>query len=144
MTQNDSKSNQQACRYIVEAPRPTKGQVISSGGLREKGRLVSQYKNPVPYKPQQEKQIVYVSNRRHSDFGCVIGRVLWEEWGEPIVRYGLNRLADRVISAILEPSKNPQMTHVIPASTSRKPQQHAIVTAISNDGKEDQKHREAL
>lgn len=144
MTQKDSKSNQQACRYIVEAPRPTQGQVMSSGGLREKGRLVSQYKNPVPYYPLQEKQIVYVSNRRSSDIGSTIGRVLWEELVVPIVRDGLNRLADKVVEAIFEPPKKTKATHVISASTCRKTQQQAIVTAITHEVKEEQKNREAL
>jgi len=144
MTQRNSKSNQQACRYIVEAPRPTKGQVMSSGGLREKGRLVSQYKNPVPYNPQQEKQIIYVSNRRSSDFGTAIRRILWEELGAPIIRYGLNRLADKVVEAVFEPPKKTRVTHVISASTSRRPQQQAIISSISGGEEEDQKHREAL
>lgn len=36
-------------KFIVEAPRPQNGQKASSGGIRENGRLASQYKNPVPY-----------------------------------------------------------------------------------------------
>lgn len=36
-------------RYIVEAPEPKKGQKVSSGGIRENGKLAAQFKNPVPY-----------------------------------------------------------------------------------------------
>ena len=37
-------------KYIVEAPEPKNGQKVSSGGIRENGKLASQFKNPVPYK----------------------------------------------------------------------------------------------
>lgn len=37
-------------KYIVEAPEPKKSQKVSSGGIRENGKLVTQFKNPVPYK----------------------------------------------------------------------------------------------
>ena len=37
-------------KYIVEAPEPKKGQKVSSGGIRENGKLATQFKNPVPYK----------------------------------------------------------------------------------------------
>lgn len=36
-------------KYIVEAPEPKKGQTVSSGGIREKGKLSSQFMNPIPY-----------------------------------------------------------------------------------------------
>ena len=32
-------------KYIVEAPEPKKGQKVSSGGIRENGKLASQFKN---------------------------------------------------------------------------------------------------
>ena len=35
-------------KYIVEAPEPEEGQKVSSGGIRENGKLVTQFKNPVP------------------------------------------------------------------------------------------------
>lgn len=45
-------------KYIVEAPAPKKGQTVSSGGIREKGKLSSQFKNPIPYtEPTQPSSV---------------------------------------------------------------------------------------
>ena len=41
-------------KYVVEAPEPKDGQVASSGGIRENGKLVAQYKNPRPYEESLE------------------------------------------------------------------------------------------
>ena len=46
----NAKEEIRMAKYIVEAPEPKKGQKASSGGIREKGRLATQFKNPVPYK----------------------------------------------------------------------------------------------
>ena len=44
------KEENKIAKYIVEAPEPKKGQKVSSGGIRENGKLATQFKNPVPYK----------------------------------------------------------------------------------------------
>ena len=36
-------------KYIVEAPEPKIGQKVSTGGIREKGKMAVPFKNPVPY-----------------------------------------------------------------------------------------------
>ena len=36
-------------KYIVEANSPQAGQCASSGGIRANGKIVSQYRNPIPY-----------------------------------------------------------------------------------------------
>lgn len=33
-------------KYIVEVQAPERGQQVSSGGIRENGKLISQFKNP--------------------------------------------------------------------------------------------------
>ena len=45
-----NKEETKMAKYIVEAPEPKKGQKVSSGGIRENGKLATQFKNPVPYK----------------------------------------------------------------------------------------------
>lgn len=42
-----TKEETKMAKYIVEAPEPKKGQKVSSGGIRENGKLASQFKNPV-------------------------------------------------------------------------------------------------
>lgn len=49
-TTANNKEEIKMAKYIVEAPEPKKGQKVSSGGIRENGKLASQFKNPVPYK----------------------------------------------------------------------------------------------
>ena len=36
-------------QYIVDVNTPEPGQEVSSGGVRENGKIVTQYKNPRPY-----------------------------------------------------------------------------------------------
>lgn len=40
-------------KYIVEVQAPERGQQVSSGGIRENGKLISQFKNPTPYNGPQ-------------------------------------------------------------------------------------------
>lgn len=41
-----TKEETKMAKYIVEAPEPKKGQEVSSGGIRENGKLATQFKNP--------------------------------------------------------------------------------------------------
>ena len=68
-------------KYIVEAPEPKNGQKVSSGGIRENGKLASQFKNPVPYKEPT-----------------------WQEFGEPLLRSGLHKLGSVIVSKIEAPT----------------------------------------
>lgn len=55
--------------YIVEAPVPLKGQVVSSGGIRENGRIAVQFKNPVPYEePQTQINRYYIHKNVKEEF----------------------------------------------------------------------------
>ncbi len=63
-----NRSNyQDTQRLVVEAPYLKKGQVFSSGGVREGGRIVEQYKNPVPYKENNTQVNNYIIKRDYSE-----------------------------------------------------------------------------
>ena len=112
-------------KYIVEAPEPKKGQKISSGGIRENGKITAQYRNPVPYKepsipqtvsvPQRNSQLMIQEQKRarRNEFSNYLLGIAWQEFGEPLVRAGLNRLADKVISCFDVPRSLP--SEAIPA-----------------------------
>jgi hypothetical protein len=57
-------------KYIVEAPIPKPGQTVSSGGIREKGRITVQYSNPIPYKEPTQCLIINYSRQKT----CLIQR----------------------------------------------------------------------
>ena len=110
-------------KYIVEAPEVKKGQKVSSGGIREKGKLTSQFKNPVPYEeqvltptsitPTQSIELVnkeQVRIRNNETVMYLLGLV-WQEFGEPVVRSGLHRLGDFIVSKI-----NAHPTQFLPSS----------------------------
>lgn len=99
-------------KYIVEAPEPEKGQRASSGGIREGGRMASQFKNPVPYEepvlppivnPQPTKGEV-IRNDQSSAFRDKVGMYLleiaWQELGEPILRSELRKVRNKVVNTI--------------------------------------------
>lgn len=99
-------------RYIVEAPEPEKGQEASSGGIRDGGRMASQFKNPIPY----EEPVLPPTVRTQPTNGEVTrkeqaraftdkaGRYLlgiaWQELGEPILRSELRMIRNKAIKKI--------------------------------------------
>lgn len=95
-------------KYIVEVPNPKKGQNVSSGGIRENGKLISQFKNPIPYvpTPNPSVRLETISMPKASSRTCQkriktkLLDVIWEEVGEPVLRASLRRLTDRVTTAI--------------------------------------------
>ena len=108
-------------KFIVEAPEPQKGQKVSSGGIRENGKLTSQYKNPVPYKepPQLPTAVVQRQNTelirkeqaraRRNEAGMYILGIVWQELGEPLFRSELHKLRNVIISKLESPpSQNAQ------------------------------------
>ena len=108
----NNKGDIKMAKYIVEAPEPKKGQKVSSGGIREKGRLASQFKNPVPYKepmlppasvvqkPHSELVRKEQARARRNEVGKYLFSIAWEEIGEPLLRSGIHRLGRTVISKI--------------------------------------------
>ena len=86
-------------KYIVAAPEPKKGQKVSSGGIRENGKLASQFKNPVPYKEQ--------ARARRNEAGMYLLGLAWQEFGEPLLRSSLRKLGNTIINKIECPSEQP-------------------------------------
>lgn len=111
-----NKEDFKMAKYIVEAPEPKKGQKVSSGGIRENGKLASQFKNPVPYKePTQPPAVVTQkpntelvrkeqARARRNEAGMYLLGIAWQEFGEPLLRSGLHKLGNIIISKIEGPT----------------------------------------
>ena len=96
-----TKEETKMAKYIVEAPEPKKGQEVSSGGIRENGKLATQFKNPVPYKA------------RRNEAGMYLLSLAWQEFGEPLLRSGLRKLGNSIIDKIEGPYEQPTQ-HIPP------------------------------
>ena len=94
-----TKEETKMAKYIVEAPEPKKGQKVSSGGIRENGKLASQFKNPVPYKEQ--------ARARRNEAGMYLLGLAWQEFGEPLLLSSLRKLGNTIINKIECPSEQP-------------------------------------
>ena len=94
-----TKEETKMAKYIVEAPEPKKGQKVSSGGIRENGKLASQFKNPVPYKEQ--------ARARRNEAGMYLLGLAWQEFREPLLRSSLRKLGNTIINKIECPSEQP-------------------------------------
>lgn len=107
-----TKEETKMAKYIVEAPEPKKGQKVSSGGIRENGKLATQFKNPVPYKeptlppavvtqkPNTELIRKEKSRARRNEAGMYLLSLAWQEFGEPLLRSGLRKLGNSIIDKI--------------------------------------------
>lgn len=107
-----NKEDIKMAKYIVEAPAPKKGQKVSSGGIRENGKLASQFKNPVPYiEPTPPPAVVTQKSNtelirkeqaraRRNEAGMYLLGLAWQEFGEPLLRSGLHKLGNVIISKI--------------------------------------------
>ena len=114
-----TKEETKMAKYIVEAPEPKKGQKVSSGGIRENGKLASQFKNPVPYKEQTLPPNVVTqkagselvrkeqARARRNEAGMYLLSLAWQEFGEPLLRSGLRKLGNSIIDKIEGPSEQP-------------------------------------
>ena len=96
-------------RYIVEAPMPDKGQLPSSGGIRENGKLTAQYKNPVPYTdpaPCPSKPFTAPKSIAHTGelndirkyFVKELSEIIWVELGKPILKAKLHQLSEKILT----------------------------------------------
>ena len=109
---NTTKEETKMAKYIVEAPDPKEGQIASSGGIREKGKLASQFKNPVPYKeptlpPTVARQKVNTdlvrkeqARARRNKVVMYLLNLAWQELGEPILSSGLRKLGSTIVTKI--------------------------------------------
>ena len=101
-------------RYIVEAPEPKQGQKVSSGGIRENGKLAAQFKNPVPYeeptlpvtveKPRVSRKDEFKRQARDLawDCGSEILSCLWTDFLSPILQAKVHEFGVRAVNAIGE------------------------------------------
>lgn len=94
-------------KYIVEVDTPKKGQVVGTGGIRENGKMASLFKNPKPYveptlpqAAQTHKQNLSTTSNAKKQFQSLLLHMIWEDFGEPLFHYGLNRLTTKAITAI--------------------------------------------
>lgn len=120
-TKNNTTNKEEAkmAKYIVEAPEPKKGQKVSSGGIRENGKLATQFKNPVPYKeptlpptvvtqkPNTELIRKEQARARRNEAGMYLLSLAWQEFGEPLLRSGLRKLRNSIIDKIEGPYDQP-------------------------------------
>lgn len=114
-----TKGETKMAKYIVEAPEPKKGQKVSSGGIRENGKLASQFKNPVPYKEQTLPPNVVTqkagselvrkeqARARRNEAGMYLLGLAWQEFGKPLLRSSLRKLGNTIINKIECPSEQP-------------------------------------
>lgn len=98
------QTNNNMKKYIVEAPEPREGQSASSGGIRERGKITVQYKNPVPYEdtpPSIPDETVFYNRSRLKSYAAECGsnilEMLWDELGKPIIKAKLNQLGNRIV-----------------------------------------------
>ena len=107
-TDTKKKTELQMKKYIVEAPVPQEGQKISSGGVRENGKLTSQFKNPIPYttpnlQPPKNDGLTNIDNLQKNQLKffrneiCIyLLEIFWEEFGEEVFRFGLRKLREKI------------------------------------------------
>ena len=122
---NATKEETKMAKYIVEAPEPKKGQEVSSGGIRENGKLATQFKNPVPYKEPTLPPAVVTqklntelirkeqAKARRNEAGMYLLSLAWQEFGEPLLRSGLRKLGTSIIDKIEGPYEQPTQ-HIPP------------------------------
>lgn len=123
-------------KYIVEAPEPKKGQKVSSGGIRENGKLTTQFKNPIPYKEPSlppavinqkathELVLKEQARARRNEAGMYLLGLAWQEFGEPLFRSGLRKLENVIINKIEGPYDQP---------TQHIPSQNSVVIDVEAD-----------
>lgn len=99
-------------KYIVEVKAPKKGQKVSTGGVRENGKMAAQFTNPVPYiepeyrptiQPQNYGLKEYAKERATELAQDAIHdglEILWYELLQPVLRSKLRQLGNRFVSAI--------------------------------------------
>ena len=88
--------------YLVKGPAPQKGQKASAGGIREKGKLKAQYRDPIPYNddppaPNRSNNSGYLENLKHRSIADCLNMV-WRDFGKPrflsLLRRGTNKVIE--------------------------------------------------
>lgn len=117
-----TKENQEMRKYIVEAPAPKKGQSVSSGGIRENGKLAVQYKNPVPYTEPStslpaRKEPSSSENQfkeEAKELGLWLIKTAWNKYGKPVIEAKFEQWGQQKVSKIT--SSRGAMTETSPES----------------------------
>ena len=119
-----SKTNQEEVKMrklIVEAPELKEGQIDSSGGIRENGKISVQYKNPIPYVepklPPATPQKTYTrkdmlkdqAKNFAMDVGTDLISMIWYEYGRPFIQAKLHQLGQKAIAYLESPTKASQV-----------------------------------
>lgn len=99
-------------KYIVEVKSPKKGQKVSTGGVRENGKMAALFTNPIPYiepeylpaiQPQtyglkkyaKDRAVELAQNAIHDGL-----EMLWYELLQPVLRSKLRQLSNSIVTAI--------------------------------------------
>lgn len=112
---NSNHSNStETIKVIVEAPLPKKGQKLSSGGVRENGKIASQYKHPQRYIETPKKSVVkpassvykekvkaYVANEALDVIGTT-AHMAFDDVGKRVLHKWFQMAADRIIDAMTD------------------------------------------
>lgn len=89
-------------RYIVEVDEPKEGQIVSTGGIRENGKMCAQFRNPVPYEePDCSLSDLTQAHRRKQrvkngmkelavDLAMDLAGMVWRDFGKPFLREKLH------------------------------------------------------
>ncbi len=75
------ETNKRKRKYIVEGDEPINGQVASSGGIRQNGRLISQYKNPIPLEENVDSRFEGLK----TDIKFYVVYHLWVDIAQPLL-----------------------------------------------------------
>ncbi len=115
-TQNSIQEKPKMKKYIVEVEEPKEGQVVSTGGVRDNGKMAAQFKNPVPYEaPSTTTTAVVIKDDTAApvafgpaynvkerakaeakefalDLGMDIVKIIWYRWGKPVLETKLSQV----------------------------------------------------
>lgn len=120
---SNHSNNTETIKVIVEAPLPKKGQKLSSGGVRENGKITSQYKHPQRYIEPKKKSVVkpasnvykekvktYVANEALDVIGTTV-HMAFDDIGKRVLHKWLQMAADKIIDAMTDdkPSKKTEI-----------------------------------
>lgn len=115
-------NNAETIKVIVEAQLPKKGQKLSSGGVRENGKIASQYKHPQRYieppkksavKPKsnryKEKVKSYVEDEALDFVGGTVHMAL-NDIGKPVLHELFQNITYKIVDALTEDKTSEKRT----------------------------------
>lgn len=97
--------------YVVEAPTVEPGQTVSTGGIRKDGKMVAQFRNPVPLEQQISNSPAVttaettrlIPDRNHEvvkDIAFEILSDLWNDFGRPLLKSQLRCFSQKLINRL--------------------------------------------